>query len=155
MTNRQLDENIIGDEIWVGHNNGEVDMLLATCKGWMQHVKIITPVIPYAMCGLDSYIWIGDNAGQIHVYLSTNFGCVGNANLEADLSKESKIVGLAYLEHLKQFAVAMHSGKIFLISNTFTQIKKVEIVPNSVSFIYFLFIVFIFSVIHNKYVSGN
>lgn len=133
MTNRYLDENAIADEIWVGHNNGEVDMLLATYKGWMQHVKIITPVIPYAMCGVDSYIWIGDNAGQIHVYLSTNFGCVGNAILEPDLSKESKIVGLVYLEQLKQFAVAMHSGKIYLISNTFTHIKKMELVPSSVS----------------------
>ncbi|XP_043282367.1 leucine-rich repeat serine/threonine-protein kinase 1 isoform X2 [Venturia canescens] len=126
-TSRPLDDGATGDEIWLGHNNGEVDMLLGTQKGWLQHVRIETPVIPYAMCGLDGYVWIGDNVGQIHVYLGSNFGCVASYNLEPDHSKESKVVGLVHLEQLKQFAVALHSGKIYLLSNTFTQMKKSEI----------------------------
>ncbi|KOX77506.1 Leucine-rich repeat serine/threonine-protein kinase 1 [Melipona quadrifasciata] len=127
MTNRTIEENLNGDEIWFGHNNGEVDMLLGTQKGWLQHVRIETPIIPYAMCGVDGYIWIGDDIGQIHVYLGSNFGCVASYNLELDHSIESKIVGLIYLEQIKQFAVALHSGKTFLLSNSFTQMKKVEI----------------------------
>lgn len=126
-TSRPLEDNINGDEIWLGHNNGEVDMLLGTEKGWLQHVRIETPVIPYAMCGVDGYIWIGDNAGQIHVYLASNFGCVGSYNLEPNHYKESKVVGLIHIEQLKQFAVALHSGKIYLLSNNFTQMKKTEI----------------------------
>ncbi|XP_043263337.1 leucine-rich repeat serine/threonine-protein kinase 1 [Colletes gigas] len=127
MTNRTIEEDINGDEIWFGHNNGEVDMLLGTQKGWLQHVRIETPIIPYAMCGLDGYIWIGDNAGQVHVYLGSNFGCVASYDLEPDHNKESKIVSLIYLEQIKQFVVALHSGKIFLLSNSFTQMKKTEI----------------------------
>ncbi|KAG7189414.1 hypothetical protein KM043_017118 [Ampulex compressa] len=127
ITNRTLEENINGDEIWFGHNNGEVGMLLGTQKGWLQHVRIETPVIPYAMCGVDGYIWIGDNAGQVHVYLGSNFGCVASYNLEPDHRKESKVVGLIYLEQIKQFAVALHSGKTFLLSNSFTQMKKTEV----------------------------
>ncbi|XP_057330472.1 leucine-rich repeat serine/threonine-protein kinase 1 [Microplitis mediator] len=126
-TSRLLDDNINGDEIWLGHNNGEVDMLLGTEKGWLQHVRIETPVIPYAMCGVDGYIWIGDNAGQIHVYLGSNFGCVGSYNLEPDHYSDSKVVGLIHLEQLKQFAVALYSGKIYLLTNNFTQMKKTEI----------------------------
>ncbi|KAH0560147.1 leucine-rich repeat serine/threonine-protein kinase 1 [Cotesia glomerata] len=126
-TSRLLDDNVNGDEIWLGHNNGEVDMLLGTEKGWLQHVRIETPVIPYAMCGLDGYIWIGDNAGQIHVYLGSNFGCVGSYNLEPDHYTDSKVVGLIHLEQLKQFAVALYSGKIYLLNNNFTQMKKTEI----------------------------
>lgn len=127
MTNRTIEENLSGDEIWFGHNNGEVDMLLGTQKGWLQHVRIETPIIPYAMCGVDGYIWIGDDIGQVHVYLGSNFGCVASYNLEPDHSMESKIVGLIYLEQIKQFAVALHSGKTFLLSNSFTQMKKMEI----------------------------
>ncbi|KYN26991.1 Leucine-rich repeat serine/threonine-protein kinase 1, partial [Trachymyrmex cornetzi] len=124
-------ESLNSDEIWFGHNNGEVDMLLGTQKGWLRHVRIETPVIPYAMCGVDGYIWIGDNAGQIHVYLCGNFGCVASYNLEADHSRESKVVGLIHLEQLKQFAVALHSGRIFLLSNTFMQMKKTEVTGGS------------------------
>ncbi|XP_033223116.1 leucine-rich repeat serine/threonine-protein kinase 1 [Belonocnema kinseyi] len=131
MSSRPLEENIIGDEIWLGHNNGEIDVLLGTQKGWLQHVRIDTPVIPLAMCGVDGYIWIGDNAGQIHVYLGTNFACVGSYYLESDHDKDSKVVGLIHLEQMKQFAVALYSGKIFLISNSFTQMKKTEIVGES------------------------
>ena len=131
MSSRPLEENIIGDEIWLGHNNGEVDVLLGTQKGWLQHVKIDTPVIPLAMCGVDGYIWIGDNTGQIHVYLGTNFACVGSYYLESNHDKDSKVVGLIHLEQMKQFAVALYSGKIFLISNSFTQMKKTEIVGES------------------------
>ncbi|KOC64475.1 Leucine-rich repeat serine/threonine-protein kinase 1 [Habropoda laboriosa] len=130
MTNRTIEENISGDEIWFGHNNGEVDMLLGTQKGWLQHVRIETPIIPYAMCGVDGYIWIGDDTGQVHVYLGSNFGCVASYKLELDHSIESKIVGLIYLEQMKQFAVALHSGKTFLLSNSFTQMKKMEIVTD-------------------------
>ncbi|XP_034942841.1 leucine-rich repeat serine/threonine-protein kinase 1 [Chelonus insularis] len=126
-TSRSLEDNVNGDEIWLGHNNGEVDMLLGTEKGWLQHVRIETPVIPYAMCGVDGYIWIGDNAGQIHVYLGSNFGCVGSYNLESDHYRESKVVSLMHLEQLKQFIVALHSGKLYLLSNNFTQMKKTEI----------------------------
>lgn len=126
-TIRQLEDNLNGHEIWLGHNNGEVDMLLGTEKGWLQHVRIETPIIPYAMCGVDGYIWIGDNAGQIHVYLGSNFGCVGSYNLESDHYRESKVIGLIHLEQLKQFAVALHSGKIYLLTNNFTQIRKAEI----------------------------
>ncbi|KYM96488.1 Leucine-rich repeat serine/threonine-protein kinase 1 [Cyphomyrmex costatus] len=120
-------ESLNSDEIWFGHNNGEVDMLLGTQKGWLRHVRIETPVIPYAMCGVDGYIWIGDNAGQVHVYLCGNFGCVASYSLETDHRRESKVVGLIHLEQLKQFAVALHSGRIFLLSNTFMQMKKTEI----------------------------
>ncbi|XP_072749395.1 leucine-rich repeat serine/threonine-protein kinase 1 [Anoplolepis gracilipes] len=120
-------DSLNNDEIWFGHNNGEVDMLLGTQKGWLRHVRIETPVIPYAMYGVDGYIWIGDNAGQVHVYLCGNFGCVASYNLEADHSRESKVVGLIHLEQLKQFAVALHSGRIFLLSNSFTQMKKTDI----------------------------
>ncbi|KMQ95071.1 leucine-rich repeat serine threonine-protein kinase 1-like protein [Lasius niger] len=120
-------DSLNGDEIWFGHNNGEVDMLLGTQKGWLRHVRIETPVIPYAMYGVDGYIWIGDNAGQVHVYLCGNFGCVASYNLEADHNRESKVVGLIHLEQLKQFAVALHSGRIFLLSNSFTQMRKTEI----------------------------
>ncbi|XP_063987510.1 leucine-rich repeat serine/threonine-protein kinase 1 [Diachasmimorpha longicaudata] len=125
-------ESFFADEIWLGHNNGEVDMLLGTEKGWLQHVRIETPVIPYAMSGVDGYIWIGDNAGQIHVYLATNFGCVASYYLESDqnLYRESKIVGLIHLESIKHFAVALHSGKIYLLTNNFTQMKKTEIVKS-------------------------
>ncbi|KAK2577873.1 hypothetical protein KPH14_012597 [Odynerus spinipes] len=130
MTNTILEENINGDEIWFGYNNGEVDMLVGTQKGWLRHIRIETPVIPYAMCGVDGYIWIGDNAGQIHVYLENNFGCVASYHLEPDHNKESKVVGLIYLEQLKQFAIALHSGKTFLLSNSFTQMKKIEISTN-------------------------
>jgi hypothetical protein len=87
MINRQIDEIVMGYEIWLGHYNGEVDMLLGTQKGWLQHVCIDTPVVPYAMCSVDGYIWIGDNTGQLHVYLGTNFGCVGNMRLEPDNRK--------------------------------------------------------------------
>lgn len=127
MTNRGPDDSLNGDEIWFGHNNGEVDMLLGTQKGWLRHVRIETPVIPYAMCGVDGYIWIGDNTGQVHVYLCGNFGCVASYNLETEHARESKVVGLIHLEQLKQFAVALHSGRICLLSDTFTQIKKTEI----------------------------
>ncbi|XP_046483953.1 leucine-rich repeat serine/threonine-protein kinase 1 [Neodiprion pinetum] len=126
-TKKSLEDNVAGDEIWLGHNNGEVDMLLGTEKGWLQHVRIETPVIPYAMCGVDGYIWIGDNVGQIHVYLGNNFGCVASYNMEPDHNKESNVVGLIHLEQIKQFAVALHSGKLFLLSNSFTQMKKTEI----------------------------
>lgn len=85
--NRQIDENTTGNEIWLSHNNGEVDMLLGTQNSWLQHVRIDTPVVPYAMCCVDGYIWIGDNTGQLHIYLSTNFGCVGNFRLEPDRQK--------------------------------------------------------------------
>ncbi|XP_011493971.1 PREDICTED: leucine-rich repeat serine/threonine-protein kinase 1 [Ceratosolen solmsi marchali] len=132
MINRQIDENIMGNEIWLGHYNGEVDMLLGTQKGWLQHVCIDTPVVPYAMCNVDGYIWIGDNTGQLHVYLGTNFGCVGNLRLEPDNRKESQIVALVYLEQLKHFAVALLSGKILLVANTFTQIRKIDIIDASV-----------------------
>ncbi|KAI4476963.1 hypothetical protein M0804_013143 [Polistes exclamans] len=127
MTNTIAEENINGDEIWFGYNNGEVDMLIGTQKGWLRHIRIETPVIPYAMCGVDGYIWIGDNTGQIHVYLENNFGCVASYHLEPDHHKESKVVGLIYLEPLKQFAIALHSGKTFLLTNSFTQMKKTEI----------------------------
>ncbi|XP_024943937.1 leucine-rich repeat serine/threonine-protein kinase 1 isoform X2 [Cephus cinctus] len=127
MTSRPLEDNMNGDEIWLGHNNGEVDMLLTTQKGFLQHVRIETPVIPYAMCGLDGYIWIGDNTGQIHVYLGSNFACVGSFHMEKDHNKESKVVGLIHLEQIKHFAVALHSGRLYLLSNTFTQMKKTEI----------------------------
>ncbi|XP_066583862.1 leucine-rich repeat serine/threonine-protein kinase 1 [Prorops nasuta] len=126
-TSRILEENINGDEIWMGHNNGEVDMLLCTQKGFLQHVRIETPVIPYAMCGVDGYIWIGDNVGQIHVYLGSNFGCVASHHLEPDHRKESKVVEFIYLEPIKQFVVALYSGRVFLLSNSFTQMKKIEI----------------------------
>ncbi|EFN82819.1 Leucine-rich repeat serine/threonine-protein kinase 2 [Harpegnathos saltator] len=127
MTSRGADDSLNGDEIWFGHNNGEVDMLLGTQKGWLRHVRIETPVIPYAMCGLDGYIWIGDNTGQVHVYLCGNFGCVASYSLETDNARESKVVGLTHLEQLKQFAVALHSGRICLLSDTFTQMKRTEI----------------------------
>lgn len=126
-TSTPLEENVNGDEIWLGHNNGEVDMLLGTQKGWLRHVRIETPVIPYAMCAVDGYIWIGDNTGQIHVYLGSNFGCVGSFHMEPDRNKESKIVGLIHLEQIKHFTVALHRGRIFLLSNSFTQMKKTEI----------------------------
>lgn len=128
VTNCGADESLNGDEVWFGHNNGEVDMLLGTQKGWLRHIRIETPVIPYVMCGIDGYIWIGDNVGQIHVYLCGNFGCVASYNLEIDHTKDPKVVGLLYLEQLKQFAVALHSGKIFLLTNSFTQMKKTEII---------------------------
>ncbi|XP_003425729.1 leucine-rich repeat serine/threonine-protein kinase 1 [Nasonia vitripennis] len=131
MMNRQLEENVIGNEIWLGHNNGEVDMLLSTQKGWLQHVRLATPVVPYAMCSVDGYIWIGDNTGQLHIYLGTNFGCVGNFRLEPDIQKESQIVALIYLEQLKYFAVALYSGKIVLIANCFTQCRKIDLVEPS------------------------
>ncbi|KAJ8679026.1 hypothetical protein QAD02_014813 [Eretmocerus hayati] len=131
MMSRQIDDNLMGNEIWLGHNNGEVDMLLGTHKGWLQHVRIDTPVIPYAMCSVDGYIWIGDNTGQLHIYLSTNFGCVGNFRLETDRQKESKIVSLIYVEQLKQFAVALHSGKVMLVANSFTQTRKIDLVESS------------------------
>ncbi|XP_012258936.2 leucine-rich repeat serine/threonine-protein kinase 1 [Athalia rosae] len=141
-TKKSLDENVIGDEIWLGHNNGEVDMLLGTEKGWLQHVRIETPVIPYAMCGVDGYIWIGDNVGQIHVYLGSNFGCVASYNMEPDHTKESNVVGLINLEQIKQFAVALHSGKLFLLSNSFTQMKKTEITSEIKENIYSLAAIF-------------
>ncbi|KZC04554.1 Leucine-rich repeat serine/threonine-protein kinase 1 [Dufourea novaeangliae] len=131
MTSRTIEENMNGDEIWFGHNNGEVDMLLGTQKGWLQHVRIETPIIAYAMCGVDGYIWIGDNAGQVHVYLGSNFGCVASYNLEPDHSRESKVIGLIYLEQIKQFVVALHSGRIFLLTNSFTQMKKMDIITDT------------------------
>lgn len=131
MINRGPDDSLNSNEIWFGHNNGEVDMLLGTQKGWLRHVRIETPVIPYAMCGVDSYIWIGDHAGQIHVYLCGNFGCVASYSLETEHAGESKVVGLIHLEQLKQFAVALHSSRICLLSDTFTQIKKTEIAGES------------------------
>lgn len=157
MMNRQIDDGLMGNEIWLGHNNGEVDMLLGTQKGWLQHVRIDTPVVPYAMCSVDGYIWIGDNTGQLHIYLGANFGCVGNFRLEPDHQKvrytslhhgfrvrertfencsfpsvqESKIVALVYLEQLKHFAVALHSGRVLLIANSFTQMRKVDLVDSS------------------------
>lgn len=141
-TKRSLEDNVIGDEIWLGHNNGEVDMLLGTEKGWLRHVRIETPVIPYAMCGVDGYVWIGDNVGQIHVYLGSNFGCVASYNMEPDRNKESNVVGLINLEQIKQFAVALHSGKLFLLSNSFTQMKKIEITTEIKENIYSLAAVF-------------
>ncbi|XP_058798844.1 leucine-rich repeat serine/threonine-protein kinase 1 [Phymastichus coffea] len=131
MMNRPIDENNVGNEIWLGHNNGEVDMLLGTLKGWLQHVRIDTPVVPYAMCSIDGYIWIGDNSGQLHIYLGTNFGCVGSFRLEPDRHKESKIVALIYIDQLKHFAVALHSGKVVLVANSFTQMRKIDLVEAS------------------------
>ncbi|KAL7304930.1 hypothetical protein TKK_0002728 [Trichogramma kaykai] len=128
---RQLDDSSSANEIWLGHNNGEVDMLLGTDRLWLQHVRMNTPVVPYAMCCVDGYIWIGDNSGQLHIYLSTNFGCVGNFRLETDVNKESKIVALVYLEQLKHFAVALHSGKVLLVANSFTQTRKIDLVDSS------------------------
>lgn len=128
---KQIEEGILGNEIWLGHNNGEVDTLLCTQKGWLQHVRINTPVIPYAMCHVDGYIWVGDDTGQLHVYLGTNFGCVGNYNLQKDQAKDSQIVDLIYLEHLKEFAVAMHCGKIFFVSNSFVKTQIMELIQAS------------------------
>lgn len=129
LEQQQGSSSTVIDEVWLGHNNGEIDVLLGAADkgGWLRHVRIETPVIPYAMCGVDGYIWIGDNTGKIHVYLGTNFDCVTSFYLESDRDKESNVVSFIYLEPLKKFAVALHSGKIYLLNNTFSQVKKHEL----------------------------
>ena len=36
-----------------------------------------------------------------------------------------------YVEQLKQFAVALHSGKVLLVANSFTQTRKIDLVEGS------------------------
>ncbi|XP_017885653.1 leucine-rich repeat serine/threonine-protein kinase 1 [Ceratina calcarata] len=126
IINKMIDENLI-DEIWFGQNNGEMDMLLGTERGWLEHVRIQTPVIPYAMCGLDNHVWVGDDAGQVYVFLSSNYDSVTVYNLDPNHKLTSKIVGLVYLDQINKFAVALHSGKMFLLENKMENVEKIKI----------------------------
>lgn len=40
-------------------------------------------------------------------------------------------MALIYIDQLKHFAVALHSGKVLLVANSFTQMRKVDLVEAS------------------------